>query len=280
MPYASFKMLSARCEKTYLRLPFVIHVERLIMSIVQEIRCSNCGAPITFNPGEIIATCEYCGFTCVIETGKAFTLEHSLIFNEYAPDQTDELIRNWMRSGFMKPGDLAKSSKLLEKSLVYLPFWVVTVTATSDYKGIFERVAPPVVKEGKIEKKYDWLVLARKASQFPTREYDVPLEGKIPYDFRKIEDFAKTLNSEITRDQAVELARQQVERHHQFLAKQDVDKIIEMRSDFLIGDTVYLHAPVWFVVYEYKGERHTIILDGATGSVIKGDIPATRFDIL
>ncbi|PIX32111.1 hypothetical protein COZ60_00880, partial [Candidatus Bathyarchaeota archaeon CG_4_8_14_3_um_filter_42_8] len=73
---------------------------------------------------------------------------------------------------------------------IYLPFWVVSVEVTSNYKGIFERITPSVVKEGKIEKEYDWLVLARKATEFPTREYNVPLEGKIPYDFRKIEGFA------------------------------------------------------------------------------------------
>jgi len=249
------------------------------MSIVQEIRCSNCGAPISFRPGEIIATCRYCGFTCVIETGKPFTLEHSMMLNEYNPDQAEELVRNWMRSGFLKPGDLAKSSRVAERSLVYLPFWVVPATATSKYKGIFERVAPPVVKEGRIEKRYDWLVLARKAADFPTREYDIPLEGKIPYDFRKIEGFAKTLNSEMAREEAVGLARQHIGDHHEFLARQEVDKIIEIKSEFSIGDAVYLHAPVWFVVYEYKGERYNILLDGATGTVIKGDIPATRFDL-
>ena len=249
------------------------------MSIVQEIRCSKCGAPIAFNPGEIVATCPYCGYTSVIETGKAFTLEHSMILNEYDPTQAEELVRNWMRSGFMKPGDLAKSSKITEISVVYLPFWIVPVTATSEYKGVFERLAPPVMKEGKIEKKYDWLVLARKATKFPTREYDVPLEGKISYDFRKIGKFAKVLNSEIDKTEAVESAKQQIESHHQFLVKQDVDRIIEMKTDFSIGDSVYLHAPIWFIAYEYKGEQYNIILDGATGTVIKGDIPATRFGL-
>lgn len=250
------------------------------MSIVEEIRCSNCGAPLEFKPGDIVATCRYCGFTQVIETGKAFTLEHSMLLNEYDPEQIEKLARNWMRSGFLKPGDLARSSKILEKTLTYSPFWIVSVTATTTYKGIFERLVPPVVKEGKIEKRYSWLVLARKATEFPTREYDVPLEGKISYDFRKIEGFAKVLNSEMERQEAVELARQQIEGHHQFLAKQDVDKIIEMKTDFDIGDIVYLHAPIWLIVYEYKGERYQILLDGATGMVIKGDIPATKTGLL
>lgn len=203
-----------------------------------------------------------------------------MLLNEYNPEQAEKLMRNWMRSGFLKPRDLARSSKVLEKTLTYLPFWVVSITATTTYKGIFERLVPPVVKEGEIKKKYNWLILTRKATQFPTREYDVPLEGKVSYDFRKIEGFAKVLNSEMEKRDAVELTRQQIESHHQFLAQQDVDKIIEMKTDFKIGEAVYLHAPVWRIVYEYKGERYQILLDGATGMVIKGDMPATKLGLL
>jgi DNA-directed RNA polymerase subunit RPC12/RpoP len=250
------------------------------MSIVQEIRCSNCGAPVAFNPGEIVATCRYCGFTQVIETGQAFVFEHSLIVNEYKPEQIDDLARNWMRGGFLKPGDMARASKIVEKNLMYLPFWLIHLTATSTYKGVFERLTPPVVKDGKIEKEYNWLVLGRKATDFPTREYEVPLEGKIPYDFKKVEAFARVLNSEIEKDDALEIAKQEIEGLHRFLSQQDVDKIIEMKTDFEVGDSVYLHAPIWFIVYEYKKERYHIMLDGTTGAVIKGDIPPAKFGVL
>jgi len=247
------------------------------MVVAQEIRCSHCGAPVAFQPGEIVATCKYCGFTTVIETGEAFNFEHSLLLNKFDEKQIEESIRDWMRSGFMKPSDLAKKSKITEKNLTYLPFWVVSVQATSSYKGIFERIAPPIVKEGKIEKEYNWLVLAREASGFPTREYDVPLEGKIPYDFRRIEGFAKVLNSEIDRDEAAELAKQQIDAHHRFLLKSDVDKIVEMQTTYNVTQVVYLHAPIWFIKYEYKGNTYQLILDGATGDTLKGDIPAAKF---
>jgi DNA-directed RNA polymerase subunit RPC12/RpoP len=250
------------------------------MSIVQEIRCSTCGAPIKFSPGEIIATCAYCGFTQVIETGKAFVFDHSLIVNEYSPEQVDEMVQNWMKSGFVKPGNMAKASKILERNLLYLPFWLIPITATTDYKGIFERLTPPVVKEGKIEKKYNWLVLGRKATDFPTREYDVPLEGKIPYDFKRIEGYAKVLNSEIERDDALDVARQQIEESHRFLIKQDIDRVIEVKTDFETSESVYLHAPVWRIVYEYKDGRYGIWLDGATGAIIQGDIPAASFGLI
>jgi len=250
------------------------------MAVAQEIRCSHCGAPVEFKPGEIVATCKYCGFTTVIETGQAFTFEHSLLLNTYDETQIETPIRDWMRSGFLKPSDLARKAKLLEKNLVYLPFWVVSVEAKSSYKGIFERIAPPIVKEGTIEKEYNWLVLAREATEFPTREYDVPLEGKIPYDFRRIEGFAKVLNSEIDKDEALELAKQQIEAHHRFLLQQDVDKIVEMKTDFNMEQIVYLHAPIWFVKYEYRGSAFQLIIDGATGTALKGDIPSPKFGLL
>ena len=249
------------------------------MAVAQNIRCSHCGAPVEFRPGEIITTCKYCGFTTVIETGAPFNFEHSLLLNKYDLNQADDLVRDWMRSGFMKPGDLARKSKIVEKNLVYLPFWVVSVKASSSYKGIFERIAPAILKEGKIKKEYNWLVLAREAAGFPTREYDVPLEGKIPFDFRKIEGFAKILNSEIDRDEALELAKQQIEAHHRYLLEQDVDKIVNMTTEFDLKQMVYLHAPIWFIKYDYRGENYQLLIDGATGMALKGDIPQKGFGI-
>jgi DNA-directed RNA polymerase subunit RPC12/RpoP len=246
-------------------------------AVAQEIRCSHCGAPVEFKPGEIIATCKYCGFTTVIQTGQAFTFQHSLILNRFDMDTVEERIRAWMTGGFLKPGDLAKKSKIVSKDLIYLPFWVVSVEAKSSYKGIFERISPAIVKEGSISKEYDWLVLARLASDFPTHAYDVPLAGKIPYDFRKIEGFAKLLNSEIARENALDLAKQQIEDHHRFLLQQDVDRIIEIKTDVDLKQIVYLHAPVWFIKYEYKGKVYQLLIEGTGGTALKGDIPPTRF---
>lgn len=245
--------------------------------MAQEIRCSHCGAPVEFKPGELVATCKYCGFTTVIETGQAFTFEHSLVLNSYSQEQIEDLVRDWMRSGFMKPGDLAKKAKITEKNLFYLPFWLVSANAATKYKGIFERISPAIVKEGQIQKEYNWLVLAREASGFPTQEYHVPLTGKIPYDFRKIEGFAKVLNSEMTRDEALEIAKQQIETLHRFLLQQDMDKIVEATTTVDLKQMVYLHAPAWFIKYDYKGNSYQMVVDGAIGDVLKGDIPTSKF---
>lgn len=249
------------------------------MAIVEEINCPHCGAPVPFRPGEMLATCKYCGYTVVIQTGQTFTFEHSMFQNRFDQSQIEDPIQEWMRGGFLKPSDLGKKAKITEKSLIYLPFWVVSADVSSAYKGVFERITPAVVKEGKIEKAYNWLVLARKATIFPTREYDVPLEGKVAYDFRRVEAFAKVLNSEIDKDEAVELARQQIEENHRYLLQQDVDKIIELRTEMDVKQAVYLHAPIWFVKYDYRGKDYQLLIDGATGNEIKGDIPPAGFGL-
>ena len=119
--------------------------------------------------------------------------------------------------------------------------------------------------------------MARQSSDFPTRSYDVPLAGKIPYDFRKIESFAKILNSEIEREQATKLAQQQIDSHHRFLLQEDVDRIVEATTTVIPKQMVYLHAPIWFIRYEYRGSSYQMLIDGAKGIILKGDIPNTKF---
>jgi len=182
-----------------------------------------------------------------------------------------------MRSGFMKPGDLAKKSNITMLELRYLPFWLVPLTATSNYEGVLERISPPSQRKGTIENSYDWLVLGRKAAEFPTRDYKVPVEGKIPFDYSKVEASAKFLNSEIENTEAIAHAKDEVEQHHQFLAKQEVDRLTNFSTTFKVEAATYLHAPLWFAQYDYKGRSYNAIIDGSSGAVLRADIPPVDF---
>ena len=248
--------------------------------IVSEIKCPNCGAQLNLSPGELVATCRYCGYTSVVGANVPFQLKHSLIVNNLNNARITQDLQDWMRSGFVKPGDLAKKSKLTMLELRYLPFWLVPLTATSTYEGLLERISPPTPRKGTIQKEYDWLVLGRKAAEFPTRDYRVPAEGKIPFDFTKIEEQAKFLNSELDSDEAVLRAKNEVEENQRFLLKQEVDQVTQFDTSFTVEKPTYLHAPLWFVQYEYKGKSYSAIIDGCTGSMIRGDIPQVDFKMI
>ena len=248
--------------------------------IVSEINCPNCGAPLNLSPGEIVATCRYCGYTSLVGANTPFQLDHSLILNELDTVRVTQDLQDWMRSGFMKPGDLAKKSKITLMELRYLPFWVVPLTATSAYEGVLERISPPMSRKGTIQNDYDWLVLGRKAAEFPTRDYRVPAEGKIPFDFTKIEQQSKFLNSEIDSQEAVQHAKGEVEENQRFLLKQEVDEVTRFDTTFNVEKPTYLHAPLWFAQYEYKGRSYNAIIDGSNGTMIRADIPQTEFRMI
>src|SRR6266480_4080693 len=55
--------------------------KRPMSQIVSEIKCPNCGAQLNLSPGELVATCRYCGYTSVVGANSPFQLQHSLIVN-------------------------------------------------------------------------------------------------------------------------------------------------------------------------------------------------------
>ena len=248
--------------------------------IVSEIGCPNCGAPLKLSPGELVATCRYCGYTSVVGANTPFQLEHSLILNNFDNPRITQDLQEWMKSGFMKPGDLAKKSRTTMIELRYLPFWLVPLTATSTYEGVLERITPPTPRKGTIQNDYDWLVLGRKAAEFPTRDYKIPAEGKIAFDFTRIESQAKFLNSELDSTEAIVHAKDEVEENQRFLLKQDVDQVTKFDTTFNVEKPTYLHAPLWFIQYEYKGKSYNAIIDGSSGNMIRADIPQTDFKMI
>ncbi len=248
--------------------------------IVSEIGCPNCGAPLKLSPGELVATCRYCGYTSVVGANTPFQLEHSLILNNFDNPRITQDLQEWMKSGFMKPGDLAKKSRTTMIELRYLPFWLVPLTATSTYEGVLERITPPTPRKGTIQNDYDWLVLGRKAAEFPTRDYKIPAEGKIAFDFTRIESQAKFLNSELDSTEAIVHAKEEVEENQRFLLKQEVDQVTKFDTTFNVEKPTYLHAPLWFIQYEYKGKSYNAIIDGSSGNMIRADIPQTDFKMI
>jgi len=243
------------------------------MIIANEIRCSNCGAPIAFKQGELLATCSYCGFTVVIPTERPFMLKHSMVLPRLTDADARRVLGNWMGTGFLKPSDLLRHSTLKELRLTMLPFWLVPLECESKYKGIFERLGTPEERSGVLSRSYDWLVCARKLEAFPTRDYLLEPGSLVPFDFRILPASAEVLNSEIDETEAIEKAKSKVEELHRTILSDNIDRFLEFSSSFNLHEEVYLHLPFWFETYDYRGGRHLVLVDAASGRVVRGDFP-------
>jgi len=242
-----------------------------MVEIVEKADCPNCGAPLKVKAGEIIVTCEYCGTAVNLKAEKPFVFKHSIIPNKYSEKEIQNLVRTWMRSGFAMPGDLARKARFKEVRLVFLPFYVVTAHAVTDYEGFFTRTGQPKEVKDTITRDYQWTILGRRSTQFPEREYKIPLSGKASFDLSLVQ--GEFLNAELDEADAEEKARADIEFNQTYLAKEKVDQTTESKTEVDVKDCEFLHAPVWFIEYEYNKKVYHVVMDGSTGDVIKGDIP-------
>src|SRR5437867_3601383 len=65
----------------------------------------------------------------------------------------------------------------------------------------------------------------------------------------------------------------EVDGHQRELLSDFVDVIEDARTQVDVKDSEFLHAPIWFSTYEYRTRSYTILLDAASGEVVRGDIP-------
>jgi hypothetical protein len=243
------------------------------MGIAENVKCEGCGAPLPLKAGEVVITCEYCGTAFNVATGKDFFLKHAILPNKHDEKSIRSIVKRWMSDGSLKPSNMAKASEINELVCVFLPFYIVHTNVTTTYKGHFTRGGGKDERKGDLHREYYWKILARRGSKFPTKEYEIPLSGKEDFNLSKIPGDAKFLNAEFDEKDGEDMAKVEIQDHQKFLLSEQVDDFSKIKHDFEIEDIEFVHAPVWRVDFVYGKNDYQVLLDGATGTVIRGDIP-------
>ncbi|MFW3147163.1 MAG: hypothetical protein ACMUIE_10180 [Thermoplasmatota archaeon] len=243
------------------------------MGITQDVKCHNCGAPLSLKAGEVVITCEYCGTAFNVASGKDFFLQHSIIPASVDERKARDIVKHWMGTGGLKPSNMVSASKINDMGLTFLPFYIVHANVTTKYQGIFSRTGKENVRSGDLHREYYWKVLGRRGSRFPVKEYEIPLMGKEDFNLSKIPGGAKYLNAEFDEKDAKDIAKVEMMDHQKFLLSEQIDRFEDIDHDFEIEDVEFVHAPIWRINFNYNRTDYQILLDGATGEVIRGDIP-------
>jgi len=242
--------------------------------LVESISCPKCGGPLTLAPGEVIVTCPYCGTASRFQGNKPFILRHSMLTARVDRDGALRIIEGWMDGGVMKPDDLRKASRVTSLECTYLPFYVFEVDATTNYVGVLTRTGTNERRTGDLRRDFFWKILARRSGDFPTREFKLPLAFKVPFDTGGMVRDSRFLNAEVDEDEADRIAREQVDDHQRELLKDLVDTVESARTSIDVKDAEFLHAPIWFSSYTYRDRTYPILVDAASGEVIRGEIPS------
>lgn len=124
-------------------------------------------------------------------------------------------------------------------------------------------------RQQQMDANYNFPVVALKAlTAYQPRDYQFDLANRQLFDITKIDKSIKILNGDISEDvakaQAKTLVDQlQSEKAH---AKYHMIQSIQTQSD--VGDVELLHAPIWFVRYDHKGNKIVLVVDASSGKVI------------
>lgn len=243
--------------------------------LVESINCPHCGGPLNLTTGEVIVTCPYCGSMVRLRSDKPFLLRHSMLPARMDRDAALQAIGGWMEGGVMKPDDLRRASRVMNLECIYLPFYVFEVDATTHYAGVLTRTGTNERRSGDLVRNYFWKVLGRRSGEFEVGDYHIPLSVKVPYDTTGMVRDARVLNAEMDEDEAARLTKEQVDEHQKELLKDVVDVMESATTDVTVKDSEFLHAPLWFADYTYHDRTYKLVLDAASGDVVRGDIPAS-----
>jgi hypothetical protein len=241
--------------------------------LVESITCRQCGGPLALEPGEVIVTCPYCGTQARVGGDKPFLLKHAMLSAKVDSEGARAAVEGWMGGGFMLPAGMARAAKILSLECVYVPFYVFEVAANTVYAGLLTRTGTNERRKGVVPRDFFWKVLGRRSTDFPVREYKVPLAAKVPFDTSRMVKGSRFLNAEVDEDEAARIARGEVEARERELLKDLVDVVEEAQTQVALKDAEFLHAPLWFAGYVYKGRNALVIVDAATGEVVRGDFP-------
>jgi DNA-directed RNA polymerase subunit RPC12/RpoP len=124
-------------------------------------------------------------------------------------------------------------------------------------------------KTEQMDANYNFPVVALKAlTAYQPRDYQFNLEDRQLFDITKIPKEIKVLNGDIGEDDSKAQAKTLVDQLQSQKAHAKYHMIQQLNTQMDVGDVELLHAPIWFVKYDHKGNKIVLVVDANSGHVI------------
>lgn len=276
----------------------------------QAVNCPSCGAPVHPVFGDMVVSCEYCGATVTLGgTGWKEVSKHTML----SPVVTSAepalgIVHNYLDQGFMHRKAF-EESKVVEQKLSFVPFWIVPVSATTNYTytdvavGVGSTVGSiaaaellgaalngggrrggggfipiPVMtgspvnatRQDSIAGQYDFPVVAVKGmTAYQPKNYQFALQDRTLFDKKQIPAGAPVLNGDLGEDAAQHAARSFVMQLQSEAAHKRHYMVSALTSDVQMSEGELLHVPVWYFLLDHKGEKSMVLIDSHSSRVMQ-----------
>lgn len=252
-------------------------------------RCNFCDADFEAGAGDLLLVCPYCGTAQSVD-GVKFT-DHYMIRVHYDQGEAQTTLLDWVSKQLGVPDDLSATARFLKSEQIWYPFWISRVDADTTYQGLGRdatfhsewpqrRGAYKHIKyfwkpeSGEFKRRHEINIAGIKDIDEDVRHHPIPTRAKEYFSHAHAEEFdGKVLHSNISEDQAKELAKQIATDRQTQLVLKEVDKIEQRTDNIDVGETFLIHVPVWELEYRYGKRKYKASVSAPTGYVIESKYP-------
>ncbi|NWF95548.1 MAG: hypothetical protein HXY34_05360 [Candidatus Thorarchaeota archaeon] len=255
-------------------------------------KCAFCDASFETGPGDILLVCPYCG-TAQTATGVKFK-DHYMIRVHFSASDAQKTLLDWCSKQLGAPQDLSTSAKFVKSELIFYPFWISRVDASSQYQGFgrdatfhdewpqrrgaYKRISFFEKPEsGSFVRRHEISIPGFPEIDPDIKNFPIPTRAKEFFSHAHAEEHnGKVLHSKIGEDEAKATAKKIAFDNQTALIMSEVVKVSSRSDKIDVGETFLIHVPIWEMEYRYGNGKYKASVSAATGYVIESKYPRSK----
>jgi len=124
-------------------------------------------------------------------------------------------------------------------------------------------------KTYEMDNNYNFPIVAVKSLiEYQPKNYEFNLKERMLFDISKVPKGVKILNGDLGEEAADYQVKTLVSQLQSDKAHEQYHMIQQLQTEVDVSESELLHAPIWFVRYDYKGHKIVLVIDGNSGHLI------------
>lgn len=261
--------------------------------ILKEMKCPNCGAPLSPAEGEAMVVCSYCGTSISLgslgwsKVGKHFILDIKVSMK----NQAEEIAKAFLDNSIFHR-HLFEKSELKKMELNYLPYWIMDAGYSAQYQFRREQVNPggfvavgmggrggfggptinmqTIVESGTDVNEVNYPVIAvENMNQYQPPDYVFNLTDKRAIKQEDLSGPVKLMNGTMGEEKARMEGKIRIEQWEIRRLQRRIHGFLSANVSVDIADMYLVHIPVWTLSFQHKSETIFLLIDAHNSAVME-----------
>ena len=262
-------------------------------AVLKDMKCPNCGAPLTPAPGEAMVVCTYCGTSISLGSlGWTRVEKHYILDIKVQMKDQAELVAKAFLDNSILHRHLFEKSTLKKTDLNYLPYWIMDAGYSAQYQFKKEQVSPggfvgvgmggrggfggptinvqTIVESGNDVNEVNYPVIAiENMNQYQPPDYVFNLSDKRQIGQDDVSGPIKLMNGTMGVEKARMEGKLRIQQWEIRRLQKNVHGFLSANVNVDIADMYLVHIPVWSLQFEHKDESIFLLIDAHNSRVME-----------